>query len=298
MSETENALAPAPVENLGAALGGRLAHERQVQNLSTTDVARQLKLSVRQVEALEAGQYQRLPGPVFVRGFIRNYARLLRLDPEPLLQSAGESLPQQAPHAEMLPSQDIPFPSAPTRRWPRYAIATALVVIGLALYEFYWSETEPVVSRPVALAPAPPQLQDSAPDSPAAQTESDSADRAAASELRPGEPRMTASAATVTAIHDPALQAAGAMREDRRPQPGERQVRFIFDEESWVDLRDRNGKTILYQLNRPGTEQRVSGLPPLTLIVGNARGVRLSYDDKPVDLARHTKVDVARLTLE
>jgi cytoskeleton protein RodZ len=51
-------------------------------------------------------------------------------------------------------------------------------------------------------------------------------------------------------------------------------------------------------LNAPGTDQVVSGLPPLSLIVGNANGVQLTHNEQPVDLGRYTKVDVARLTLE
>jgi len=77
-----------------------------------------------------------------------------------------------------------------------------------------------------------------------------------------------------------------------------REVRFVFDEESWVEVRDRNDTVIFYQLNASGTTRRVSGLPPLTIVVGNAHGVRMTYAGQPVDLARHTKIDVARLTLE
>jgi cytoskeleton protein RodZ len=65
--------------------GAALSAARTAQNLSLIDVARQLKLSVNQVAALEAGEFERLPGPVFVRGFVRNYARLLKLDPERIL---------------------------------------------------------------------------------------------------------------------------------------------------------------------------------------------------------------------
>src|SRR5689334_23402695 len=100
--------------------GVRLAQTRQAQNLSAADVARQLKLSVWQVEALEAGRYQQLPGPIFVRGFIRNYARILKLDPEELLRAAGDTLPQQAARPETPPSHDIPFPTSHAARWPRY----------------------------------------------------------------------------------------------------------------------------------------------------------------------------------
>src|SRR5258706_9374755 len=87
---------------------GTLLAAREAQSLSVADVARQLKLSVHQVEALEAGEYHRLPGPVFVRGFIRNYARLLKVDPEQWLHSAADSLPRVEPRPAAPPSQEIP----------------------------------------------------------------------------------------------------------------------------------------------------------------------------------------------
>src|ERR1700704_2075713 len=87
----------APGKLLGAA--------REEQNLSVAEAARQLRLSVHQVEALEAGEFHKLPGPVFVRGFIRNYARLLKLDPEQLAIAAAQSLPHEEPRPATPPSQ-------------------------------------------------------------------------------------------------------------------------------------------------------------------------------------------------
>ena len=63
-------------------------------------------------------------------------------------------------------------------------------------------------------------------------------------------------------------------------------------------MRDRNERILFSQLNPAGTEQRVQGRPPFSLVVGNARGVRLSYNGRAIDLAPHTRVEVARLTLE
>jgi cytoskeleton protein RodZ len=51
-------------------------------------------------------------------------------------------------------------------------------------------------------------------------------------------------------------------------------------------------------LQRAGTAQTFEGKPPLALVIGNAGGVRLRYNDADVDLAKHTRTDVARLTLE
>ena len=48
---------------------------------------------------------------------------------------------------------------------------------------------------------------------------------------------------------------------------------------------------------RAWSERVVRGRPPYTVVIGNASSVRVTYDDKPVDLAPHTRADVARLTI-
>jgi cytoskeleton protein RodZ len=79
---------------------------------------------------------------------------------------------------------------------------------------------------------------------------------------------------------------------------GPGRIRMIFADESWVEVRDGSGTTIFSRLNAPGTERVVRGLPPFDVVVGNAHRVRLLYEDKPIDLGPHTRVDVARITLE
>jgi cytoskeleton protein RodZ len=91
----------------------------------------------------------------------------------------------------------------------------------------------------------------------------------------------------------PAVRAATAEH-----KPGEHWVKLKFEREAWVEIRDRSGRRILSQLNPAGTEKVVSGQPPLSLVVGNAAGVRVTHNDQSVDLAPYIQVDVARLTLE
>lgn len=289
MNDADNRQALADAELAHTALGGRLAETRKAQNLSTADVARQLKLSVWQVEALETGRYQRLPGPIFVRGFIRNYARLVKLDPNELLRAAGDSLPQTVMRSEMPPSQDIPFPNDSRARWPVPAAAAVIIVGVLAIYEFYWNEPGVPVTPAVAVSPVPavkPEKSDGVQADPQPSIET----RAAQSDVTPATAKQT------TQEGSPA-NAAGAQT-NRLPGPGEKQLRLVFDEESWVEIRDRDERIIFSQLNRPGTRRSVSGVPPFSIVIGNSHGVRMSYDDKSVDLARHTKIDVARLILQ
>ena len=77
----------------GAGSGQLLRAARLERGLSIDDVARQLRLSVRQVIALEEDDYSRLSSATFLRGFVRNYAKLLQMDAAPLLQRVQESLP-------------------------------------------------------------------------------------------------------------------------------------------------------------------------------------------------------------
>jgi len=271
--------------------GGRLAEARQAQNLTPADVARQLKLSVWQVEALEAGRFERLPGAIFVRGFIRNYARLLKVDPNELLRAADDCIAQAPPSVVAAPSPDIPFPGASRSRWPMLAGAGMVVVGLLAGYEFYWNAPEPqpasavAVTRP-AVEPGRTPPAAAAPTQPVPES-------AAAPAI--------ALATVLQATQDVSPVAAGEKQSpeaEKTPKPGERQLRFVFEQESWVEVRDRNERVIFSQLNSPGTQQVVNGMPPFSIVVGNAQGVRVNYGDKPVDLAPHTRTDVARLILQ
>ena len=290
MNDVHDSQALADAGPAHTAPGGRLAEARRVQNLTPADVARQLKLSVWQVEALEAGRYQQLPGPIFVRGFIRNYARLVKLDPNELLRAAGDSLPQTVVRPEQQPSPDIPFPVKNPTRWPVLAAAAVAIVGILAIYEFYWSEPEASVAQAVAVSPAP-----------AVRAVKGERPQAAPQPTVPaseGQPAVTAATTTQAAPDAPSPVAAAQPDAGGSPGAGEKQIKLTFDQESWVEIRDRNERVVFSQLNRPGTQQSVSGLPPFSVVVGNSHGVRMRYDDKPVDLARYTKIDVARLILQ
>lgn len=283
--------------------GASLAAAREEMNLSISDVARHLKLTTAQVEALEEGAYERLPGRVFVRGFLRNYAKLLGVDPQPLLRRIEHEMPQPRVVQEAPHQPEAVMPTGEKSKMPLYAGIVAIIVAALAAYEFGFNappaaEAPPPPAAPSAAAPTPdPSAAPAALPPPPAVAASPSKPQTAVVAGAPA-PALPATPASGSPL-DPALSKPAAQGQPAAAAgPGERDLHFKFEVESWVEIRDRNDKIIFSKLNRAGAEEHVAGTPPLKLVVGNARGVRLNYGDRNVDLTPHIGVTVARLTLE
>lgn len=256
--------------------GQTLKAAREGMGLSLAEAARQMRLSLRQTEALEADDYAHLPGAIFVRGFIRNYAKLLQIDAEPLLREAEPALPAKS-EGVIVPQPDgTAFPSEHGRARRQYFLAAAVLIIGIP-FVVYELTREP---QPAAVTPAPPAASAPAPAAPGLTAP------------------FTASPVAELQVNAELQAAAGAMTPVAPGQSGPGQIRLTFDRESWVEIRDGQGDKIFSQLNPAGTQQIVRGAPPFSLVIGNAAGVRIAYNDRDVDLAPHIRVEVARLTLE
>ena len=282
-------------DNKISSVGSVLSAARQRQGLSIADVARQLKLGVRQIEALEADDYKNLPRITFVRGFIRNYAKLLQIDSRPLLKVTEHLLPApQVPEAAPGVAE-IPIVSRKKSTWLSYVVFALFAALGVMFLSFEWyrEQSAPHAKQVAAVKPQKSRTRPASPTprsvSPASPVDETNAANAA---NRPGttSPVVTGD----TSLPERTGETKPVIAQEARSS----EIRLDFDEESWVEITDKNGKTIFSQLSPAGSTETVRGSPPLSLVVGNAVGVRLTYRDKPVDLQPYTKVDVARITLE
>lgn len=134
-------------------IGPRLAVAREAKGLATAEVASKLRLGVRQIEALEADAYDQLPGEVFVRGFIRNYAKLLDLDPEELLPSQEAAVSEQL----TVPSTNVAFHPSPIQRWLLLPIGSAILFFALVALLYAWlsSGEQPAAEEPGEVLSSP-----------------------------------------------------------------------------------------------------------------------------------------------
>jgi cytoskeleton protein RodZ len=281
ISETTDSAAAEP-----RSPGRRLAAARLARGLTVTEIALRLKFTPKQIEALEADRYEALAGPAFVRGMVRAYAKLVGEDADALVaQLRASPLTAAGPTVTGPRGMGVPIPRQPRRGSLVYVALSVFVVVAVAgvIAEWLLRPIEPpktVATRPPA-PPTPAALV--APAAPAAP-----AIREVVTPLIP---------ATEPSPEPPPSAAAAAARRVDTLLTGKR-IELQFNNESWVEIRDAEGRVVFSQLNPPGTRRQVEGVAPFSLVIGNAHGVRLRYNESEVDLSPYTRTDVARLTLK
>ena len=310
---TSPAPAPAP-----QGVGQQLQTARLARGLTAIDVAKALKLSLRQVDALEADDWASLPCNTIIRGFVRNYARLLGLDSDLLMAELDRATMPQGAELEMSVGTPVSLPAeGKVDRRDFVRVVSGLVVLLLAVSAYFFlpqellqstvealkSATQSAAVRPVAkdnVVAAEPEATPEPASAPTA--EANPASVSIAADPAPAAtPAATASAPAAVAP-TPAAGAASAPAaipaSAPSPVPGAAVLRFSFDQPSWVEVRDGSGKVVFSKKNEAGTERDVEGLPPFAVTIGNAGHVSLKYKGKNVDLSSRSKGDVARLTIE
>ena len=278
--------------------GAFLSAARNKIGLSVADVARSLRLSVRQIEAIEADDFDRLPGKTFLRGFVRNYAKLLNVDPEPLLEACQHTAiqPQGQSHAISVPPGEVEISAPRSQRtfsgnhpspWLKFApLVFILALLGWVALEFLGENN----SNTVVVKPSGEDSMAVPLNLPPAQNPVQGEQTTPAQQEMPAPPPPVPNEGSVPV-------AAQTANQDGAIPQGAAKVKLTFSGESWIDLKDKSGRTIFKQTGQAGNEQVISGTPPLALTVGKAASVKVYYNDQPIDLAPHTNGDVARLTL-
>jgi cytoskeleton protein RodZ len=262
------------------------------------DVSQQIKYGSKQIAAIEADDYAKLPGATFVRGMIRSYAKLVQIDPKPLLVDLGRRDIPGVVTVDLRTSGQEPFVESGAKSNRVYVLLSIAALLAVAVVAYQWWANPLDTGVVVTIMPktakddagdAAPVPADSPPPEPAPATGSPApvslAEPVAPDAARAAEP------STQTQTAAPAGAAAGSVGDLSR-------IELQFDELSWVEIKQADGKILLSQLNRPGTMQVVEGVPPFDVVIGNAAKVRVKYNDTPLDLRPFFKVDVARLKLE
>jgi cytoskeleton protein RodZ len=247
----DGATAPA-----AAGPGALLKAERERRGLSLPDVAESLHVDPRLAAALEANDFAAFDAPVYARGFLRQYALLLGLEPEQVLSQPAGLPPPLVPTARATPE--------PTDWRALRRAALALLVALIAGVAVGWILTRPGPRR--ALAP-PPVAKSPAP----------TVVKAPAAEPAPAAERITEPEPA-----PPVAQVVPNARPTRPAPPGSPgALALAFDADCWVEVYDADGQRVFYDLGHAGQTRTVPGPAPWRVVVGDVDAVRLSVAGRP-----------------
>ena len=265
--------------NAYAAPNPTLSQLRERKGWSLEEIAQQLRISVMQASALESLNFAQLPRPPYLQGFIRNYCRLLQADPSHYIALANDAVSPPSLVLDNNPRTlgcfDEPhgYTSAHTRRmWIAafcVAVCTGIILIGVEQTTSNKGENN-AAKLAASISVTPSSVVLALPDTLTAVTSSNNA---------------LTKPTSVNALQNTA-------------NDGLRVIRLIYRGDSWVELRDAQGVVLTSQLNKSGSEQSLTGQPPLKLIAGAAKNVTVEVDGKAIVLDAFTKENVARLNIE
>ncbi len=258
--------------------GELLAARRNELRWTLQEVSQRLKLAPRQITALEANDFASLPGMASVRGFIRSYARLLELDPVPLLEMlSNEANPAVDPILlrRPLPSRGFPgrryAPPSGHRRGSRRLSGLALLVmvfVGALAYAAY-RHGLPTINIDV---PSVSTVFGSWKD---------------LTEPTPNE-----------ATDQPVSAPEVATVDEQKSIDPSRLLELNLREDAWVEISALNGNKLVSRLMKAGTTEQFDMSEPVILVIGNASGVDANLRGQPLNLRAVARDNVSKLSLK
>jgi cytoskeleton protein RodZ len=270
-----------------------------------------LKVPVRQLEALEANEFDADKGPVFYRGLAASVCRQLNLDPAPVLALLPRPSGQLEAGKHMLQATTPPRLS----KSETFQARSSLKVVGLGALllaltlSFVWmpsplqwtwldgvnlpwtsSDSSAEVTQEVQVVPspmssnAPPVLAPVVPEAPVAPLNPPAA-MVPPTVPAPVLPHLN------TATNSPGVAAL--------PKPAN-SVPWVFSAsaESWIELRDARNTVVWSGVLKAGETTQIDSPLPVRVVVGRAQAVSVTLRGAAFDLKPHTQVAVARFEVK
>ena len=243
--------------------GARLLQARQRAGLSREEVSTRLKMPVRVIRALESDDWEQIGAPVFVRGQLRSYSRLLGvdLDLDAIRTEVGPVVPSELVSHSHTPRYRRMFEQI-TRR-AVYIGITAMIAVPV------WFSTRPHLTNDLTVQ---------------------SLDLAVPAETEKTEP----SPALKPVQRTPLIASIGSMRSEEVVAPA---LSVAFNGQSWVEVFAPDGTKLEQGLLGEGQRRSYQTGQVGRLVLGNSSAVEVRKDGKPVDLEPFSRANVARFRL-
>ena len=300
-------------------IGETLRRERQKRNLNLNQVSKELKISTRFLEAIESEEFELLPGGVFAKSFVRQYARLLNVDEEEAAAEVQRSLaPSPEPPLPEIPVRTAPPPAtdfAPrvesisnrhsiSGSWLPALVLVVAVMLGCSLVYGWWQrehravtavaaapQNRSVTAHPVAQQSVNAAAEPAAAPPPEGATPSSPAGTAPAEQSKPADPTAEVKPAEVKPSEVKPTDVKPVPADPNNPDALSPQppaaagpvtvVLTTSDEPVWV-LARTDGKYAFSGTIEPNQTRTVDAKGTVILRIGNAGGVTITVNGKPI----------------
>ena len=305
MNDIQPDSAPSDPTALQPSVGTALRAAREALGLTAQEIADRTKFSVRQVEALEQDDVAHLPQGTFLRGFIRSYARVVHLEPEPLLNGI-EIQPEHHSDVAEIPGGGDALPAAgQTESRNLYLLIGALIIaLGLAFFVLGHRDDGVQAINDISIRSAP--AMDPAASAPVIVPIENIVDDKAAPPLAEIQKKKEITPPQIIPPVQkeavPTVEVAGVKgkREVPLEQLMKRPIHIVFQEDAWVEVVDVNGELLISRVTAAGGEKWIGGnrRAPYQVTLGKASAVRLYYKGKEIDLSEYKAEGRVHLVLE
>ena len=282
--------------------GRRLQAARENNHMSRDEIAHHLHLDVKLITALEEDDYDKLPSPSYICGYLRSYARLLKLPETEIVESYSHG---QEISADLLPKNVDIVPKKHSGR-SSYMPVVLLVVVLIVIFGGFWlldifsnakisgSKTEAVNSVSSLLDNSGEQLSPEL--LPANNNELITPD-GVADTMTGTEPEEITEFKKKNAPRDENVQASAGQVKSGINIAAVNNLLLTYEEDSWTEVVDSNGKQLVYRLVVKGTELALEGKPPYKILLGNAPAVKVLYKGNLFDHKRFQRDRIAYFRL-
>jgi cytoskeleton protein RodZ len=285
---------------LQGTLGQRLRAAREVRGWKAGDVAGRLRLPIQIIQAIEAEQYGKIGHGIYLRGYLKSYARLVEV-PTVLVDSVTSERSHEPP---LVASGTISHSRYLYQRYSvsaLYLILTGVIIVPAVLLAMRAS-LQPAVTQLTPLdAPASSITADNAADATTEPAGTAAGSSGASSEAASGSPSTSEAPLVASLAPFSALShkdnAAAAHVETPAPVAGAHSVKLTLKEASWVEVTSASGDKLEYGLLPAGSTRTYNSDKVLEVRLGNCNGAEVEADGKIQDLTPYRRANVARFKL-
>jgi cytoskeleton protein RodZ len=257
-------------------LGEQIASAREQRGMTAADAARRLHMRTDFIQAIEAEDWPRLGPPIYARGFVRNYARMVGIDPSSIVEQLDAVIPSRDPETHIEPlagatngelqTEPVPInvrlqhaqePRAAWYPWLLGAMSSLAAVLVLAVLYYTFGPTQ--------------------------------RDQGSVAQNQTSQAQQPA-AATPAPQDDAIFNGANAGSANAEQRSGVN-LQLQLTQDSWLSV-TVDGKRVVYETLPAGTVRDFHGVREITLRAGNAGGVNATIDGRPLgSLGQHGQVE-------